>query len=276
VQLANGAHSIHSLAYRETMHPAIGPAAEAEALYVAQLRLGERMRRHAGEFVIWDVGLGAAANALAVLVAARDLPCPIRLISFDDTIEPLAFALRNVEHLDYLSGFLPCARHLVPHGRVSFDNGTQPVEWRLWLEDFPELISGPRAAGLAKPHAILFDPYSPARNPAMWTLPLLSNLFGRLDPARPCALATYSRSTMTRVSLLLAGFYVGVGGATGLKDETTVAANQRDLIERPLGRRWLERARRSHCAEPLEGAEYRQQQLSSETWEKLQAHPQFR
>jgi tRNA U34 5-methylaminomethyl-2-thiouridine-forming methyltransferase MnmC len=43
--------------------------AEAEALYVRQLRLPERLRRSSGEFVIWDVGLGAAANVLTVLRA---------------------------------------------------------------------------------------------------------------------------------------------------------------------------------------------------------------
>ena len=59
----------------------------------------------------------------------------------------------------------------------------------------------------------------------MWTLPHFENLFRALDPARPCALTTYSRSTLIRATLLLAGFHVGVGHATGLKEETTVAAN---------------------------------------------------
>src|SRR5258706_2248674 len=102
VQLANGVHSIHSLAHRETFHPVIGPVAEAEALYVRQLRLTERLRRHSGEFVIWDVGLGAAANALTILRAARPFASPVRLLSFDHTLEPLEFALWNAEHLDYL------------------------------------------------------------------------------------------------------------------------------------------------------------------------------
>ena len=48
--------------------------AEAEALYVKQLSLVERVREQEGEFVIWDVGLGAAANALTVLRAAREIP----------------------------------------------------------------------------------------------------------------------------------------------------------------------------------------------------------
>ena len=69
VRLANGAHSVHSLAHHETFHPVVGPVAEAEALYVRQLRLAERVQPHQGEFVLWDVGLGAAANAITALRA---------------------------------------------------------------------------------------------------------------------------------------------------------------------------------------------------------------
>ena len=61
VRLANGAYSIHSVAEGETFHPVVGPVAEAQALYVNQLKLRERVRDEPGEFVIWDVGLGAAA-----------------------------------------------------------------------------------------------------------------------------------------------------------------------------------------------------------------------
>ena len=109
----------------------------------------------------------------------------------------------------------------------------------------------------------------------MWTLPLFRDLFQWLDPQRPCALPTYSRSTILRVTLLLAGFYVGVGHATGEKEETTIAANTPDLIAEPLDARWLERARRSHSAEPLTEPVYRTAPLSEENWERLQAHPQF-
>ena len=105
VKLASGAHSIHSLAHRETFHPVIGPVAEAEALYVKQLRLVERLRDHHGEFVIWDVGLGAVANVLTVLRATRELKSTIRLVSFDHTMEPLEFALEHQQALGYLDGY---------------------------------------------------------------------------------------------------------------------------------------------------------------------------
>ena len=79
-----------------------------------------------------------------------------------------------------------------------------------------------------------------------------------------------------RVTLLLAGFFVGVGHATGEKEETTIAANDLNLISEPLDRRWLERAKRSHRAEPLIENVYRIAPLSAESREKLQAHPQFK
>lgn len=276
VKLASGVHSVHSLEHRETFHPVIGPVAEADALYVQQLDLCQRLRGQAGEFVIWDVGLGAAANAVSVLRATRDIPCAVRLVSFDHTVEPLRFALEHAEALSYIEGYAEQLKMLAERHIVIFVNGSQTVDWQLRLADFPSLLAAPAARRLARPHAILFDAYSPAKNPAMWTLPLFTRLFRLLDPKRPCAMPTYSRSTMLRVTLLLAGFYVGAGHATGEKEETTIAANSPGLIDEPLGLKWLQRARRSTSAEPLHEPVYRQARLSSETWEKLRQHPQFR
>jgi hypothetical protein len=320
VYLRNGACSIRSLAEDETFHPVIGPVAEAEALYVKQLQLCERLKNHAGEFVIWDVGLGAAANALTVLRATREIAGTIRLVSFDCTIEPLEFALQHAAALDYFGGYENHLQTFLRNRRVAFPNGAQSVIWEFHLGDFPTWLAQTVAAGILSavepgvppggkivgnaaraenssaspggrmppstaggtpaatppPHAILFDAFSPAKNPAMWTLPLFTNLFRVLDPKRPCALPTYSRSTILRVTLLLAGFHVGVGHATGEKEETTIAANTPELLTEPLDHRWLERARRSHSAEPMVEAVYRIAPLTAETWERLRQHPQFR
>ncbi|MDB6019407.1 MAG: hypothetical protein JWR19_3896 [Pedosphaera sp.] len=276
VKLANGTHSVHSLAHRETFHPVIGPVAEAEALYVKQLRLPERMAGHSGEFIIWDVGLGAAANVLTVLRSTRDAHCPLRIISFDHTMEPLEFALQNAAALGYFTDYEPAVETFIRDHRATFTDASRSVNWELHLGDFPTLLTSSTAHSLPAPHAILFDAFSPAKNPAMWTQPLFANLFRLLDPARPCALPTYSRSTMLRVSLLLAGFFVGAGHATGEKEETTIAANTLDLISEPLDKKWLQRAHKSTSAEPMWDPLYRQSPLSSDTWEKLQQHPQFK
>jgi tRNA U34 5-methylaminomethyl-2-thiouridine-forming methyltransferase MnmC len=263
------------LEHRETFHPVIGPVAEAEALYVRQLGLRERLRVETGPFVIWDVGLGAAANVLTVLRTTRDIPCSLRFLSFDHTLEPLEFAIQHATELGYPTGYEGHLWDLLREHRLDFAESNQAVRWEVHLADFPTLLMQRATNQFPKPHVIMFDAFSPATNPAMWTLPLFSNLFRLLDPARPCALPTYSRSTMLRVTLLLAGFFVGVGHATGEKDETTIAANHLDLIDEPLDRRWLARVRRSSSAEPLAEPVYRQARLSTELWEKLQEHPQF-
>jgi tRNA U34 5-methylaminomethyl-2-thiouridine-forming methyltransferase MnmC len=276
VQLTNGTQSIHSLAHDETFHPVIGPVAEAEALYVRQLGLADRIRQHEGEFVLWDVGLGAAANPLTVLNATRQLSCRIRLLSFDHTLEPLRFALSHTVSLGYLAGYEPMLTELAQEQQVHFVQDRQTVHWELHLGDFPAAIHTAQACSWPKPHAILFDAYSPATNPAMWTQPLFARIFELLQADRPCALPTYSRSTMLRVTLLLAGFFVGKGHATGEKEETTIAANTLDLIAEPLDQRWLWRARKSTSAEPLRDPLYRQAPLSDPSWENLRRHPQFR
>jgi len=280
VRLAGGVHSVHSLAHRETFHPVIGPVAEAEALYIRQLRLPERLQHHHGEFVIWDVGLGAAANPLTVLRAARNLPSPLRIVSFDETTEPLEFALDHAPALGYFDGHEDQLRRLLRDRHTAFREGNAPIEWEFHLGDFPALLeracAAPPGRLIPAPHVILFDAFSPATNPAMWTLRLFSNLFRLLDPARHCAMPTYSRSTLLRVTLLLAGFHVGAGHATGGKEETTLAANTPELIDEPLDRVWLRRVRRSNSAEPLHDPVYRQAPVSPDTWERLQAHPQFR
>ncbi len=280
VQLANGEKTLFSAGYGEKLHPGLGPQAEADLLYVRQLQIRDRLASGVGEFVIWDIGLGAAANALAALRATRDIPGQLRLVSFDNTAEPLEFARQNSAALCYLDGYEEQIASLLRDRRVVFQNGKLAVIWEFHLGDFPALLPNLKFKTQNSklppaPHAIFYDAFSPAKNPAMWTLPVFENLFRALDPARPCALTTYSRSTLLRASLLLAGFYVGVGHATGMKEETTVAANTPALLAEPLNARWLERALRSDSAEPLREPVYRREKLSATALEKLRAHPQF-
>ena len=297
VQLAGGARTLFSASYGEKMHPGLGPQAEAELLYVRQLKIRERLEAQRDEFVIWDVGLGAAANAIVALRATREIAGELRIVSFDNASEPLEFALKNSGALNYVAGYenqleellkagtASCAVRTPPRGvptpndHVEFQNGKLKLTWEFHLGDFPALLANLKLktqnSKFPSPHAIFYDAFSPAKNPAMWTLPVFENLFRSLDPVRPCALTTYSRSTLIRATLLLAGFFVGVGHATGMKEETTVAANTLTLIAEPLNARWLERAARSDSAEPLREPAYSRSPLSPLTAEKLRQHPQF-
>ena len=278
VPLANGDKTLFSASYGEKMHPGLGPQGEADVLYVRQLKIRERLQAATGEFVIWDIGLGGAANAIAALRATQEIPGTLRLISFDNTSEPLEFARNHAVALKYPAGYEAQMDGLLREGRVEFANGACTVNWEFHLGDFPawlgQFVAG-TDAGVPPPDAIFFDAFSPAKNPAMWTLPVFENLFKCLDPRRPCALTTYSRSTLLRTTLLLAGFFVGAGQATGMKEETTMAANSRELIAEPLNARWLERAMRSDSAEPLRTPVYTRAPLGLKTREALSKCPQF-
>jgi tRNA U34 5-methylaminomethyl-2-thiouridine-forming methyltransferase MnmC len=283
VRLRNETYSVRSLADEETFHPGIGPIAEAEALYVRQLRLPERVAETKGEFVLWDVGLGAAANALTAFKQIQEVlaePKSIRLVSFDQTSDAAAFALQHSNELGYLAGYQDALAGLIQNRFAKFDAGLLNIEWSLVLDDFPQLLKRntehPTRSTSPAPHAIMFDPHSPQKNPAMWTVSLFENLFRALDPNRPCSLATFTRSTLARTAVLLGGFFVGIGHPSGMKEETSVAANRIELLDEPLDRRWLDRAMRSDSAEPLRETVYHRARLSSETWDLLREHPQFR
>ena len=268
VTVQSGVRSLRSRANGETFHPVVGPMAEAVGLHVRQQRLVERAHQTPGPFVIWDVGLGAAANAVAVLEAFAGQPeVRVELLSFDRTTAPLAFALEHAEPLDYPAPHRESIRQLLENGE--WRNENEALRWQFKPGDFRATMNqGPA------PHAILYDPYSPATNPELWTLEHFQALHGCTDPCRPCLFSNYTRSTAVRVTLMLAGFYVGLGHATGEKDQTTIAANVPGLLEDPLDKRWLTRVRRSTRSAPLRsgGAPGG---ISAEDFAALEAHPQF-
>lgn len=270
VTVQSGVRSLRSREHGETFHPVVGPMTEAVALHVRQQRLVERAAMTEGSFVIWDVGLGAAANAIAAFEALAEQAntgVRVELHSFDVNDLALRFALAHAEDLGYL----------VPHGGAIQDLLTKGesrqanIDWRFHSGDFHATMSAAPA-----PHAVLYDPYSPQTNPEMWTLDHFTRLRGCLSPGAPCLLTNYTRSTAVRVTLLLAGFFVGCGHATGEKDQTTIASNDLSLIEEPLDAAWLKRVHRSTNGAPLRPGVQRPAAISPEDWARLSAHAQFR
>src|SRR5207244_12459820 len=95
----------------EVMHSINNPAEEARSLYVEQSRLVERLQTPGDEpLVIWDVGLGAAANAMAAILAVESAPQPLRsmtLVSFENDLDSLQLALANIGLLTHLHAAAP-------------------------------------------------------------------------------------------------------------------------------------------------------------------------
>ena len=140
IHLPYGACSIRSLASAETFHPVVGAAEEARTLYAEQLQLAKRLSETQGEFVIWDIGLGGAANACAALnalgqAAALSGPRPIRVLSFDRTAGALAFGFQHRIELGYFRGFETVVESLLATGEARFQIGGCPVQWTATLSE---------------------------------------------------------------------------------------------------------------------------------------------
>ena len=267
VHLKSGARSVRCRTHGETMHVGTGPSTEAVELHIRQQRIVERAQAHAGgPFVIWDVGLGPAGNALTALEALRGIVAPVEIHSFEIDTAVLEFALGHADALGYLAGWEPAIERLLAGGVA------QPlphVRWQLHQGDY--LAQIPNAP---PPAAIFHDPYSPARNPGMWSLEVFRAARERVGE-ETCLLTNYTRSTAVRVTLALAGWAVGFGVATGDKDQTTMAASRLDLLERPLDRAWLRRVRASTNAAPFRGGRYAPGPICEADFTALCGLPQF-
>ena len=269
VHLKSGQRSVRCRTHGETMHVGTGPSTEAAELHIRQQRIVKRAQAQAGcgaPFVLWDVGLGPAGNALTALDALRAVEAPVEIHSFEISTDVLEFALQHADALGYMAGWEPALKQLLADGVA---NPLPHVRWQLHRGDYlTQLHNAP------PPAAIFHDPYSPARNPGMWSLEVFQAARERVGD-ETCLLTNYTRSTAVRVTLALAGWRVGLGVATGDKDQTTIAASRADLLERPLGRDWLRRVRASTNAAPFRGGRYAPGPISEADFTALEALPQF-
>ncbi len=268
VPVASGAYSLRLLPHRETFHPEIGPMAEARLLHVEQQELKQRALQEPS-LVIWDVGLGAAANAIAAIEELISLPSEITLHSFDISLSSLRFALEHAEALTYLMPYREVLQTLMREAVVELRPG---LRWYLHEGDFRTTMHTP---GLEAPHAIFYDPYSAKTNPEIWSLEHFRALKARLDPDHCCRLTNYTRSTAIRATLLSAGFYVGQGVALGSKEESTIASNVLTALAKPLGLSWLARLQASQNARLLRAGDVGYGSIDPLDLAALVEHPQF-
>ncbi|MEO6026987.1 MAG: tRNA guanosine(34) transglycosylase Tgt [Candidatus Binatia bacterium] len=249
-----GHASIVHRASGEMMHGGIDPTLEANALYVEQSRLIERLREpdatNEAPFVIWDVGMGAAHNAMAAIRAYETaLPAPTRplhLVSFEHDVASLRLALRHAikfPHLHY-----PAPGTVLRFGE--WRSELFPIVWTLFEGDFRQHLTA-----APTPDCIFWDPFSSKTDTPMWTLECLESVFAECAE-HDTELFTYSAATAVRTAMLGAGFVVARGAPTGKRPETTLAMTPAAALHAaargrtPLGPEWLEHWRRSDAKFP--------------------------
>ncbi len=245
--------SIRQKSSGEIMHSRTPPMEEAQRLYVGQSHLADRVRGEDAEpLVIWDVGLGAATNAMAAIhsyevQAAHGPMRPMRVISFENDLDPLRLAFRHNREFIYL-------RHPGPASILetgAWHSGKcAGLSWTLVNGDFLSALTD----APAPPDLIFFDMFSSNSAADQWTLAAFRKLFAACQ-GKAAELFTYTCSTPIRAALLVAGFYIGRGRSIGEKQETTIAVTPAAALSSRhelLGEEWLAKWKRSGAQFPAD------------------------
>jgi len=221
----------------EIMHSIMPPDEEALKLYAEQSQLVQRVLEGTQDpLVIWDVGLGAAHNAMAAIRVYEELKLrttqtlrPLKIVSFENDLDSLLLALDHPRYFQHL-------RHSGPYAVARDQKWTskdQQIEWTLLHGDFHDL-----APSVAGPHIVFYDPFSAKTNGPLWSLSAFEKLF-RYCEGLETEVFTYSSSTAIRAALLGAGFLVAKGLPTASKSETTIGVTPHMAKRNPFGREWL-------------------------------------
>jgi queuine tRNA-ribosyltransferase len=269
-----GFASIRHAASGEIMHMRVDPMEEARQLYVEQSALAERLTESSEPFVVWDVGLGAAANAMAAIqtyeaVAMNGAARPMQIISFENDLDSLRLALLHTDAFQYLRHGGPPA--ILREGQWQSKRHAG-LSWTLVRGDFP----GTMASAPAPPDLIFYDMFSSKVSAGPWRLEAFQQLFAACA-GRAVELFTYSCSTSVRAALLHAGFHVARGRSMGAKEETTIALTPEAVRASSrhhgqlLGPVWMEKWGRSGAKFPAEIPD--EEQAAFE--QIIRAHEQF-
>jgi tRNA U34 5-methylaminomethyl-2-thiouridine-forming methyltransferase MnmC len=252
----------------QLMHSSIGPWAEANTVYVEPSNFERRLGVQSdAPLVLYDVGMGTAANVVAVLEKCCTLTSArkgrsLEIISFERYPEALAQIVAEGDVFKYLTPYRETLHTLLQNKQVKIGD---KISWKLLPGIFQELDLTP----LPPADLIYFDFYSPATCPELWTRSLFKKLHEKSTP--DINLITYAAGKSARSAMLLAGFFVGTGRSTEMKLETTIAATQIEALEKPLTLDWLKSLERSAKPFPLDIPPHHY----NEAMNTLKRHSQF-
>ncbi len=277
VHVAEAGHAnIKQLSSGEIMHSVSDPTEEARQLYIEQPDLARSLRNFSEKpFVIWDVGLGGASNAMAALSCWEALYDqalkeaeepnlrPLQIVSFEKDLDPLRLTIRNADRFPHIRHKAP-ARLLADHRWV---HASEKFEWQLHEGDFLGLFENTPA-----PDLIFYDPFSFKVDSPLWSIETFRRILAcaKKNPSQT-ELITYSGSTAVRATLLAAGFHVAAGIGIGPRAETTRAYAQKPSQIQLLGAEWIARWMRSQARTPPGLTPDEVQSFES----TLLSHPQF-
>ena len=197
----DGSYTLYSKKYNEHYHSLSGAFQEAFLKYVQPCMIKDGMH-------ILDICFGIGYNSCAAISAAKD----IKIIAIENDPD----VLKQISNIDVPEQLKRCYEIIKAVAKKHYYKD----------EDYEiELINEDAATAVTKINksfdAIFLDPFSPKKNPELWTAAFLKEIFRLMK--KNATLATYSCARHIRENLVQAGFAVKDGPIVGRRGPSTIA-----------------------------------------------------
>ena len=218
IKTEDGTYSLYSIEYSQAMHSISGAFNEALHKHVYPSKI---LENNNDDLFILDIGFGLGYNILALIAEFLkkntgqklhifslekdfDILSKLKLISFgdnrdliyDDIKKAFALELNDFNKYSIRVKFGDARKSTCSFSTNYFD-------------------------------AVFHDPYSPAKNPELWSVEFFSELYRIMMPH--AILTTYSSALHIRNAMHEAGFLIGRGPSVGKKKEGTVASKSGNI-----------------------------------------------
>lgn len=210
----DGSSSLYSDEYDETMHTTDGAFSEAVVKHITPSRIIERMGT---ETSVLDVGMGLGYNALALMQRFREVKkkASLSIVSLEKDFSFLPL----METVEFQGPLLQPLYAVIKKAAAEGEASLEGITLRVIRGDARDAVLSLKGSSF---DAVFQDPYSPSKNPELWTVDYFRALSSICSDT--CIITTYSSAPHIRRALIEAGFSVGRGPGMGMKREGTVAS----------------------------------------------------
>jgi len=198
VKTKDNSFTLHSEEYDETYHSVTGALEEAEKKFIEPCGIKSGM-------TVLDIGFGLGYNVGMALYKSKK----IKIISLEKEIPDI----QNIKVPFYFGKTF----EIIKKAAKDLEYKDENVEIKILLGDARETIKQIHE----KFDAVFLDPFSPPKNPELWTLEFFKEIYNRMKPN--AVLATYSCAGIVRRNLKQVGFDVKDGPRVGRRSPGTIA-----------------------------------------------------
>ena len=213
VPTGDGSYTLYMPEYDEHMHSLSGAYEEALLKHVHPSGI---LMQNKKQLQVLDVGFGLGYNILALIEELSKNRYVGRLsvisLEMNRSMLPALESIQFHNSRDNAYAFI----------KQAYRNGTARREETTISLLFGDARSTVRSLPDESCDAVFFDPFSPSRNPELWSVDFFKQMYRVMKGT--AVLTTYSSAPQVRKALLEVGFTVGRGPSVGGKREGTLAA----------------------------------------------------